>query len=56
MGLTHSDTQESGRHDGSDDERSVIIDGYALVLPTVAEIRAFSVGNHRSSHWLDVWK
>ena len=28
-------------HDGSDDERSVIIDGYALILPTLAELMTF---------------
>ena len=32
--------QEPG-HDGSDDERSVTIGGYALVLPTVREIQIF---------------
>ena len=36
-----TDTQEPGRHDGSDDARSVIIDGYALILPTLTEIQAF---------------
>ena len=39
-------TQPNG-HDGSNDERSVIIDGYALVLPTAAEIQAFlTAGNN----------
>ena len=51
-GANTTDTQESGRHNGSDDARSVIIDGYALILPTVAEIRAFFVGNNDDSHWL----
>ena len=39
-GVNTDDTQDNG-HDGSDDERSVIIDGYALVLPTFTEIQAF---------------
>ena len=30
-----------GGHDGSDDARSVIIDDYAFVLPTIDEILAF---------------
>ena len=34
------DTQSDG-HNGSDDERSVIIGDYALVLPTIAEIQDF---------------
>ena len=35
------DTQE-GDHDGADDARSVIVDGYTLILPTVAELTAFA--------------
>ncbi|TXK96435.1 hypothetical protein BMR02_11580, partial [Methylococcaceae bacterium HT1] len=34
-------TQE-GSHDGSDDERSVILEGYTLILPTILELRALS--------------
>ena len=37
-GFDTINTQPDG-HDGSDDERSVIIDGYALVLPTGTEIQ-----------------
>ena len=45
-GANTINTQPDG-HDGSNDERSVIIDGYALVLPTAAEIRAFlTAGNN----------
>ena len=40
-GNNTTDTQESGRHIGNDDARSVIIDGYALILPTLTEIQAF---------------
>ena len=39
-GADTDDTQLTG-HTGDDDERSVIIDDYALVLPTDTEIRAF---------------
>ena len=45
-GANTINTQPDG-HDGSNDERSVIIDGYALVLPTAAEIKAFlTAGNN----------
>ena len=45
---------QPGGHDGSDDERSVIIDGYALVLPTVTEIQAFlAAGNEPLGGWQD---
>ena len=37
----HTVNTQSDGHDGSDDARSVIIDNYALVLPTVTEIQAF---------------
>ena len=39
-GFDTVNTQPDG-HDGSDDERSVIIGDYAFVLPTINEIRAF---------------
>ena len=39
-GVNTDNTQDDG-HDGSDDERSVIIDDYALVLPTFDEIKDF---------------
>ena len=32
---------QQGVHDGSDDERSVIINGYALILPTLDELMTF---------------
>ncbi|TXK93350.1 hypothetical protein BMR07_15345 [Methylococcaceae bacterium CS1] len=34
-------TQE-GSHDGSDDERSVILEGYTLILPTISELSDLS--------------
>ena len=37
----HTVNTQSDGHDGSDDARSVIIDNYTLVLPTVTEIQAF---------------
>ena len=48
---------QPGGHDGSDDERSVIIDDYALVLPTGTEIQDFlSAGgdNPVPGGWADV--
>ena len=45
-------TQSTG-HNGSDDARSVIIDGYALVLPTITEIRAFFDNNGIPDGWED---
>ena len=43
-------TQPTG-HNGSDDERSVIIDGYALVLPTAQEMQAFFANNGVPDGW-----
>ena len=41
-GMDTTDTQEGSDHDGTDDARSVIVDGYTLILPTVAELTAFA--------------
>ena len=46
------DTQSNG-HIGNDDKRSVIIDGYALVLPTATEIQAFFANNGVPDGWTD---
>ena len=46
---------QPGGHDGSDDERSVIINDYALVLPTGTEIQdSFTAaGNELPNGWAD---
>ena len=46
---------QPGGHDGSDDERSVIIGDYALVLPTGIEIQKFiAAGNNELPNgWVD---
>ena len=49
-GVNTDDTQDDG-HIGSDDARSVIIDGYALVLPTVQEMRTFFDNNGVPGGW-----
>ena len=45
------DTTYLNGHNGSDDERSVIIDGYALVLPTAQETQAFFRTNGVPDGW-----
>ena len=47
----HTENTQLTGHDGSDDERSVIIDDYALVLPTVTEILAFFANNGVPDGW-----
>ena len=53
-----ADTLPEG-HDGRDDQRSVIIDDYVLILPTLTELIALrsNLGNRAPSNWrpVDYW-
>ena len=52
-----ADTVETqmGGHDGTNDERSVIINGYTLILPTIDELLTFRIEQSYTESGFNVW-